>query len=475
MALTFTQLTTNNSITSTATFDVPGVTAAIGDLLVLVVGADNAGTAGVSALGNVTDSAGNTWINWGATNQTPTAAAGDGATLCFYTSRLTAALSAGTVTVALSPNVTAKVATLCKFTGNSPSILLVGPGVTGQGTLISSGTIAAVPSGVSLICAIAVENNASGGADSDTTLGSWVAASQPTANTGVALTSITMTRQHKSTTGAGDQVWDVNVGGTVRDYALNWLIVFEAAGAVTAAGVGDLLAIGAATGAGAVAAAGIGAATFDGVGLTTVSAVLSAPGLGSASFTAVYTSPGAVSAAGRGAAAFLAGKDPRIADNIKRVYASAPAGQRYIETLELAHPAFPATFYITNAPQPWTFDLGDGTLQLFQPVAFRITLPKMDGKGQQDLQLVVDNVGRVAMEALEAAAAQPRVPIVVTVRVYLNVANTKPQNKPPLVLTLGEVEVTPPAFAGTASRSDTLNRHFPSVLYRTDVFPGLDR
>lgn len=164
-----------------------------------------------------------------------------------------------------------------------------------------------------------------------------------------------------------------------------------------------------------------------------------------------------------------------ISPDLKRIYASAPSGQRYVETLQLSHSAFPLTFYVTNAKEPWTFDLGDGTLQEFSPVAFNITFPTMDGKGQQDLQLTLDNVGRDAMQALEAAAAHPQEPIVVTARVYLNVANSLPQNTPPLVLTMSEVQVTIAAITGTAGRADTLNRPFPTLIYRVDLFPGLDR
>lgn len=164
-----------------------------------------------------------------------------------------------------------------------------------------------------------------------------------------------------------------------------------------------------------------------------------------------------------------------ITAELKRIYASAPAGQRYVDTLQLAHSAFPATFYINNSKQQWTFDLGDGTMQLFVAVAFEVVLPTLDGQGQQDLKIAIDNVGRDAMEALEAAAAQPREPIVVTVRTYLSIANSLPQNTPPLVLTLSEIEVRTPLITGTAGRADTLNRPFPSFVYRTDLFPGLDR
>lgn len=164
-----------------------------------------------------------------------------------------------------------------------------------------------------------------------------------------------------------------------------------------------------------------------------------------------------------------------ITPELRRIYASAPSDQRYLDTLQLHHSAFLTDFFLVNAREGWTFDLGDGTLQPFLPVAFEAVQPTLDGQGQQDLQLAIDNVGRDAMEAIEAAAAFPQEPIAVTVRTYLNVANSVPQITPPLQLTLTEVEVRNAQITGTAGRADTLNRPFPAVVYRIDLFPGLDR
>ena len=164
-----------------------------------------------------------------------------------------------------------------------------------------------------------------------------------------------------------------------------------------------------------------------------------------------------------------------ISPALKQVYASAPRGATYVDTLELSHSAFPTTFYINNANRLWTFEISSGVAVDFQPVPFKLVYPSLDGRGQQDLQLMLDNVGRDAMDALEAAALLPQESIRVICRVYLNVANSLPQNDPPLELVLSEIEVTKTAITGTATRADTLNRPFPSYYYRTDNFPGLNR
>jgi hypothetical protein len=164
-----------------------------------------------------------------------------------------------------------------------------------------------------------------------------------------------------------------------------------------------------------------------------------------------------------------------ISAELKRVYASAPADRRYVETVELFHSLFPVTYWLANDVQGWDFLLEDGTPQHFDLGRFAVVLPVNDGRGQQDLQLTVDNVGRVAMDALEAAALNPQENIRVTYRVYVDLAGTLPQNDPPLVLSLSKVVATPSVISGTASRADTLNRPFPSFLYRPDLYPGLDR
>jgi hypothetical protein len=108
-------------------------------------------------------------------------------------------------------------------------------------------------------------------------------------------------------------------------------------------------------------------------------------------------------------------------------------------------------------------------------VPFLVQLPTQDGKGQQDLQIVIDNVGREIMDAIEAAAADPSVNITVTYRVFLDIANSLPQNDPPLVLALPSIVVGMASVTGTATRADVLNRPFPSEVYRVDSFPGLNR
>lgn len=164
-----------------------------------------------------------------------------------------------------------------------------------------------------------------------------------------------------------------------------------------------------------------------------------------------------------------------ISAALKEIYASAPATQRYIETLSFGHSLFPQTYYLTNDNAAWDFLLESGQLVTFAPMPFRIILPTLDGKGQQDLSLTLANIGRDLVDPLEAAIALPSEPIRCTYRVYIDTPSTSPQNSPPLVLTITGVSVTAEAVSATATRTDVLSRAFPFNFYQYTQFPGLRR
>ena len=164
-----------------------------------------------------------------------------------------------------------------------------------------------------------------------------------------------------------------------------------------------------------------------------------------------------------------------ISPELQQIYASAPQDIKYVETLQLAHPLFARSFYFTNDLSAWRFTLEDGTEQTFEIVPFQVVQPASDGRGQQDLQVGLDNVGREAVDEIEKAIENPRTPIAVTYRVFLDRPLSVPQNDPPLSLTMTELSVTNESITGVATRADTLNRLFPSVVYRPDSYPGLLR
>lgn len=164
-----------------------------------------------------------------------------------------------------------------------------------------------------------------------------------------------------------------------------------------------------------------------------------------------------------------------ISAALREVYASAPATSRYIDTLAFSHSLFDRTYYLTSDNQSWQFLLETGQLVTFAPMPFRIVLPSSDGRGQQDLNLTLANIGRDLVDPLEAAIAKPSEPVKCVYRVYLDQAASAPQNTPPLTLIITGVSMTREAVSATATRSDVLNRAFPYSFYRYDSFPGLRR
>ena len=91
---TITDHASANSTSSGATLSLTGVTAAVGDWLILACAADNSGASGVSSTSaSITDAAGNTWTSRSQVNYTPGGAADDGTTLRIWTCAVTSARS----------------------------------------------------------------------------------------------------------------------------------------------------------------------------------------------------------------------------------------------------------------------------------------------------------------------------------------------------------------------------------------------
>jgi len=144
----------------------------------------------------------------------------------------------------------------------------------------------------------------------------------------------------------------------------------------------------------------------------------------------------------------------------------------WFDVLIISHPTG-GTFYLTNAHQEQVGEW-EGVQRTFAPIPFEVTLPRMDGEGQQDLQVVICNIGSEMSKALDKVKEQPEVPITCAFTQYIK-GNFAPQFDPPIVLTLSDVELTREVLRGTATRSDVFNQRFPRELYRTSNFPALAR
>lgn len=160
--------------------------------------------------------------------------------------------------------------------------------------------------------------------------------------------------------------------------------------------------------------------------------------------------------------------------SLQRIYASAPVDDGLRETLELSHPQFLQSHYITNEPAAFTATLETGATVEFAALPFAARLPGSNAQGQQDLQLVIDNVDREIIEELERAATLPTERITVTYRAYAASDLTQP-GATPIALSITSVSAGVTTVEANAGRTDVLNKRFPAVLYDVQQFPGLDR
>jgi peptidoglycan DL-endopeptidase CwlO len=234
MALTFSNVNTAISIAAGATLAVGSITAAVGESLVVMVAADNAGTSGVASLSStITDSVGNTYVLQFITTQVGGAVAG-GVTLAVWVAEITTAITNGTITTSYSPNTTAKAITVKKIAaaaGFKPSVVTVGTAAAGSAT--TSTITLSVTDGDTILGVTGVEQSTLGTADSDTTNGTWSTAYTALASTGTNTTSITLSSQQKTVTATGNQTYNLNYGGTARDYVINAIVFTEIAAALS--------------------------------------------------------------------------------------------------------------------------------------------------------------------------------------------------------------------------------------------------
>jgi len=165
----------------------------------------------------------------------------------------------------------------------------------------------------------------------------------------------------------------------------------------------------------------------------------------------------------------------QYAEPAQRVLASAPYGQMPLWGIKLSHPEFSDDHYLINRPFAMDLTHEDLSVKTYLPCYFQIVLPKIDGKGQQDLQLSIQNVDRMIVDELELAMNDTSERITVELRYFLEDApDAGPQNVP-MKLSISQVNADNVTVTGVAGRPDTLNRVFPAEIYRTDLWPGLNR
>jgi hypothetical protein len=156
---------------------------------------------------------------------------------------------------------------------------------------------------------------------------------------------------------------------------------------------------------------------------------------------------------------------PQFTTAAQRVMASAPDGQTPLWGITLFHSMFTRSHWLVNRPVAMTLTLETAALQVYEPSFFQLVLA----------QITLQNVDREIIDELELASLLPSERIQVTLRLFLeDQPDAGPQNVP-LTLSFSSVSADSKAVTGVAGRPDTINRAYPSNVYRIDRWPGLDR
>jgi hypothetical protein len=222
----------NFSVANGTTVTALSVDAAVGDMLVVLVSADNAGSGGASTISSVTDNEGNSYSLIFALNRDP-GAANEGVSLNAYSTIVTNTLSSDSVTANFSGTTRYKTVVVYKITPGAsgvPTLRSVAAGATGSSSAptVTSGTaeIDDIVFGVLGVEAIILTTNITG--DADTTNGSWSSISSATygAFTGSDYQAVAPI-QTKQVTSSSTQTFNPTLN-TARDYCINVMVFYEA-------------------------------------------------------------------------------------------------------------------------------------------------------------------------------------------------------------------------------------------------------
>lgn len=177
---------------------------------------------------------------------------------------------------------------------------------------------------------------------------------------------------------------------------------------------------------------------------------------------------------------------------LQEAYASAPADEFVIETLELIHAAFvdddnlPDSIRVCLDNQPHMLKLEAGAplkagqVVLFEPLSLEVTLPEQREGTLGELKLTFDGVPREYLERLDdAIGIRSSAQLVYREWVAIHDKETGEytcDGPPDFVLgdlTVKKIRITQTAVEATATFVDLLNKGFPRRKFTREDFPGL--
>lgn len=181
-----------------------------------------------------------------------------------------------------------------------------------------------------------------------------------------------------------------------------------------------------------------------------------------------------------------------FSEALQEAYASAPADEFIIETLELIHAAFvdddnlPDSIRVCLDNQSHMLKLEDnaplkgGQVVLFEPLALDVTLPEQKEGTLGELTLSFDGVPPEYLEKLDSAVGLRSSALLIYrewVAIHDKETGTYTADGPPdFVLgdmTIKRIRASQTSIEATATFIDLLNRGFPRRKFTREDFPGL--
>lgn len=170
--------------------------------------------------------------------------------------------------------------------------------------------------------------------------------------------------------------------------------------------------------------------------------------------------------------------DFSLSDALAEAYASAPAQEVILHTLEIRHPTFTTPIRVVRDHRDLTAWLeasapvDPGGEVTFIGFAFDFILPELGKSKSPEIEIVLDGASGEIVSYLDAAAQSQEL-IEVTYRPYLASDLSGPSMNPPLTLVIRSVSADVFRVRARAGYADLSNRKFPGETYDTERFPGL--
>lgn len=170
--------------------------------------------------------------------------------------------------------------------------------------------------------------------------------------------------------------------------------------------------------------------------------------------------------------------DASLSQALEEAYASAPAGEVILHTLEFRHAAFSQPIRVVRdytdltATLEATAPLNPSTAVTFVAYPFELQLPDVTTGPSPEVVITIDNVARDILANMDLAADSGTL-VEVTYRAYLLSDLTHPQNNPPLTMVVRDIEADIFHVTARASFGEYANKPFPGEIYSLDRFPGL--